>query len=57
MNNLNYHGMPSFEGKTVEEVISLLIQHCRDSAENLVAINQEVEALKAEVEHWKEREK
>lgn len=49
MNKLNYTGMPNIDGKTPEEAISLLFQHCQDVAENMVSMSRKLDDLTTEL--------
>lgn len=53
--DINYNGLPSLEGKTVEQSLEILHRHCHQTALIMVKMNQEMEGLKSQVEQLQAR--
>lgn len=50
MRNVYYNGIPSIVGKSPDQAIKILYDHCHLSGQLLAAVNKEAEELKDLVE-------
>jgi len=55
MQNTQYYGIPSITGKTPDQAVKILYEHCHQTAQVLDAVNREVEELKRQVEELSQR--
>lgn len=55
MRNMHYRGIPSIAGKTADQAVKILYDHCHQSAQMLDALNKEVEDLKDQIESLMQR--
>ena len=57
MRHMQFQGIPSITGKTPEQAVKILYEHCHLTAQVLDAVNREVEELKQQVEELSLRQR